>query len=581
MRLINNESMELEDFMGGSHAPDYAILSHTWEDGEVTFQDFTRPDGEVRSEKKGYRKIEKACDLARKTGLKYVWVDTCCIDKTSSAELTEAINSMFQWYKDAVVCYAWLSDLPEEHLVPPESFASCFTKCRWFTRGWTLQELIAPKCVEFYDQAWNFRGTKTDLSGLITQVTEISGEVLRDPERLYRFSVAQRMSWAATRQTTRIEDMAYCLLGIFDVNMPMLYGEGSRAFIRLQEEIAKETNDLSLFAWKATSMDQMYHGAFASLPAEFRDSGSITPVSDTAFNPDFIMTNKGLRLTNSLLHPGQNGTYLLDLNCSQPTGSRRRQIGIWIKPHGGGVYSRAKADEFGTLDPEGVGKPTRVFLIKRINAARSADLEGSHSRAFMFRKGFNERDAIHDPSFLFEATLMQPMGEWDPQRRMFLTHGASNFVGFGYFTQRSDITIGEEMLGGESFLIVFGKNAADGGPWVTIATPLDGGELFQCMNDIQKMGALGRNRTKRAVVMKDYNNNDRKAVSVTIENATIEGQMVYCIDMFYHDAAIANRRETKGVKSHTSSRRKKNRVTSDTRSRLHTWEDMEFGELSV
>ncbi|RYO84341.1 hypothetical protein DL762_005704 [Monosporascus cannonballus] len=583
MRLINNESMELEYFMGGSNVPDYAILSHTWEDGEVTFQEFTHRDKAVRPEKRGYQKIEKACVLAREIRLKYVWVDTCCIDKTSSAELTEAINSMFQWYKDAVVCYAWLSDLPEEQLAPPESFESCFMKCRWFTRGWTLQELIAPKCVEFYDQTWNFRGTKADLSDFITQVTEISGEALRDPERLYRFSVAQRMSWAATRQTTRIEDMAYCLLGIFDVNMPLLYGEGSRAFIRLQEEIAKETNDLSLFAWKTTSTDQMYHGVFASSPAEFRDSGSITPVSSTAFNPDFTITNKGLRLTNSL-HPGQDGTYLLDLNCSQPTGSRRRQIGIWIKPHGGGVYGRAKADEFGTVDPEGVGKSTRVFLLRRINAARSADLESSHSHAFMFRKGFNERDAIHEPGFLFEATFMQPMGEWDPQRRMFLTHGASNFVGFGFFSQRSDITIGKELMGGESFLIVFGKNARDGEPWVTIASPRDGGELFHCMNDLQKMAALASNRNKRVVVMKDDDNKDRKAVSVAIENAMIAGQVVYCIDMSYHDAAIANSRDTQGVKSNTLSRRKgkaSKHGNSGTESWLHEWKDLECGYLST
>jgi hypothetical protein len=144
------------------------------------------------------------------------------LDKSSSAELTEAINSMFQWYRDAVVCYAWLADLSKEQASAHQSPSSGIKDCRWFTRGWTLQELIAPRLVQFYDQEWDFCGTKADLSDLITQITKIGGDVLQDPGCLYRLSVAKRMSWAATRQTTRIEDIAYCLLGIFDVNMPML-----------------------------------------------------------------------------------------------------------------------------------------------------------------------------------------------------------------------------------------------------------------------------------------------------------------------------------------------------------------------
>jgi hypothetical protein len=147
MRLINNESLTLDEFMGS--VPEYAILSHTWGDGEITFEDFNNPELSVRSQKKGFGKIQTMCDLANRAGLKYSWVDTCCIDKRSSAELTEAINSMFQWYKDAVVCFVWLADLPTEQsscsrpstqqlLVPG------LESCRWFTRGWTCRSSLHP-----------------------------------------------------------------------------------------------------------------------------------------------------------------------------------------------------------------------------------------------------------------------------------------------------------------------------------------------------------------------------------------------------------------------------------------------------
>ncbi|KAJ8117390.1 hypothetical protein ONZ43_g4219 [Nemania bipapillata] len=218
MRLINVETLILEEFMiVNPDSLEYAILSHTWEDGEVTFQDFTG-DLSHREHKKGFYKIMKTCELARRDGIQYAWVDTCCIDKTSSAELTEAINSMFNWYRDAKVCYAWLADLPAAMERPIES---AMKECRWFTRGWTLQELLAPRHVEFYDRDWTFRGTKKDLKELVADASQIGADVLEKPEDLYRLPIAQRMSWAAKRQTTRLEDMAYCLIGIFEVNMPI------------------------------------------------------------------------------------------------------------------------------------------------------------------------------------------------------------------------------------------------------------------------------------------------------------------------------------------------------------------------
>lgn len=162
-------------------------------------------------------------------------------------KLSEAINSTFSWYQGAQVCYAYLSDVTWSPT--GDSRRSRFTQSRWFTRGWTLQELLAPQTLIFYDAHWFPLGSKADRSLGIKAATGISAEYLTGKKRLHDASIAQRMSWAANRQTQRKEYIAYSLLGIFGVNMPMLYGEGAKAFIRLQEEIIKESRDLSIFAW--------------------------------------------------------------------------------------------------------------------------------------------------------------------------------------------------------------------------------------------------------------------------------------------------------------------------------------------
>ncbi|UQC78662.1 HET domain-containing protein [Colletotrichum lupini] len=274
MRLLNVETRKLQEFV--INIPRYAILSHTWGDDEVTFQDLERPD---HTKKRGYTKINGLCCLAAKNGFEWVWVDTCCIDKTSSAELSEAINSMFRWYKESHICYAylediqpekcpayieddkphndldrvdyeWPSDEPEEYDFPA-AFVSHFGSSRWFTRGWTLQELLAPKNLYFFNAAWKEFGTRSTLAHRIESITSIPARFLRKhPHPDFRSAkVAVRMSWAARRQTTRVEDVAYSLLGIFDVNMPMLYGEGERSFERLQTEILKQASDDSILAW--------------------------------------------------------------------------------------------------------------------------------------------------------------------------------------------------------------------------------------------------------------------------------------------------------------------------------------------
>src|SRR5271163_802044 len=222
--------------------PRYAILSHTWgADGEeVTYEDLTRGTGKSKA---GYQKIRFCEKQAANDGLKYFWVDTCCIDKSSSAELTEAINSMFRWYRNAVKCYVYLSDVStlrhfENDDLPRPTWKLAFRKSRWFTRGWTLQELIAPKSVEFFSKEGVLLGDKTTLEQLIHEITTVPVDVLRGAP-VSKFPIEERMRWTANRNTKRREDRAYCLLGIFRVYMPLIYGEGDNAFTRLEEEIYK------------------------------------------------------------------------------------------------------------------------------------------------------------------------------------------------------------------------------------------------------------------------------------------------------------------------------------------------------
>jgi hypothetical protein len=159
----------------------------------------------------GYQKIEFLWQQAAQDGYEFAWIDTCCIDKRSSAELSEAIKSMFEWYRKSEVCYALLTDI--EH--------NSFLDSRWWTRAWTLQELVAPTNVIFFN-AQGTIGTKVDLASLIEAFTGIAHETLINPDSLFDRSVAQRMCWASKRIATRSEDIAYSFLGIFQINMPLL-----------------------------------------------------------------------------------------------------------------------------------------------------------------------------------------------------------------------------------------------------------------------------------------------------------------------------------------------------------------------
>ncbi|KAF2186699.1 HET-domain-containing protein, partial [Zopfia rhizophila CBS 207.26] len=225
--------------------------------------------------------------------------DRCCIDKSSSAELSEAINSMYRWYNNAKVCYAYLVDVPDD--TDARKKDSAFQKSRWFTRGWTLQELLAPRDFVFYSKGWVELGRKEALRERIAETTQIDKTALIFCD-LRSFSVAQKIAWASNRVTTRGEDAAYSLLGIVGVNMLLLYGEGSeKAFLRLQEEIMKYSDDQSLFAWFDSSHeDSAAMGLIAKSPWEFRNCSSIVPVRTWETSEPYNMTNMGLRIKLSL-----------------------------------------------------------------------------------------------------------------------------------------------------------------------------------------------------------------------------------------------------------------------------------------
>ncbi|KAH7152889.1 heterokaryon incompatibility protein-domain-containing protein [Dactylonectria macrodidyma] len=340
MRLINVHTFKFEEFFDNA-IPEYAIISHTWgdaEDEEVSHEEFLQQQPATKN-KAGYLKIQKACHEARERRFDYVWIDTCCIDKTSSAELSEAINSMFRWYEAAEVCFAYLVDVP-----PATSRAhDLFEASRWFTRGWTLQELLAPRHLDFFASDWTFIANRKDIASRVCIITNIDEVYLIDSAQatrtslLRKASIAERMSWASRRTATREEDVAYSLLGIFGVNMPLIYGEGAKAFLRLQEEIMRSAFDPTLLCWDAEvdGKPQLRQGAkpFYSWTSAFKAllgleypwqilgplANSKSPTGHLAPGPecfrhckdfepygtvvDWVATNRGLEITLPK-HPG-------------------------------------------------------------------------------------------------------------------------------------------------------------------------------------------------------------------------------------------------------------------------------------
>jgi hypothetical protein len=331
MRLLNTSNLGLEVFYG-TDIPKYVILSHRWENEEISLQELQERSNQHKA---GWKKVREFCNLAQRYNYKYAWIDTCCIDKTSSAELQEALNSMFQWYRKADICCAYLNDASRSFLKQGNRYISHveLEHSEWFRRGWTLQELLAPRQLWFIGWDWkHVIGSREELADSISAITNIPKRYILEfvgstvSHTTYHSglpSIAEIMSWASQRVTTRIEDMAYSLMGLFGVQMPLLYGEGRNAFLRLQLEILKMSDDESIFAWHTKSSSELGFdsGLLAPSPACFTGCKYDVIPPSLVYDPErppYAMTNKGLRiepLLQKIKSSGYFELYLMPLHC--------------------------------------------------------------------------------------------------------------------------------------------------------------------------------------------------------------------------------------------------------------------------
>ena len=389
MWLIDVKTLRLVEFC--RRPPPYAALSHTWGTEEVSFDEFRRTK-HIQFRPR-FRKIRAACRQARKDGLEYAWIDTCCIDKSNNSELSEAINSMFAWYRKAEVCYAYLTDVPAiRHAGDLRTPFSPFGRSRWFRRGWTLQELIAPRRVEFYDARWRRIGEKHDLAAELEDITGIGSDTLRDSSALHLISLGRRMSWAADRETTRPEDLAYSMLGIFDVQMPLIYGEGAeKAFLRLQRHILEQdSDDDTLFAWRSGPAPKhqppQLRGLFAAWPSEFKHfrPSWYSEVTGTKVVPRarisrglaagseiaaIRVAGNSLEITAPIERVAQSQSgesAVMALNCvmgeeySLLEAKDWHPVGIYVEQLPDNRYARARPSELVSLEPSASSKTIRM-----------------------------------------------------------------------------------------------------------------------------------------------------------------------------------------------------------------------------
>ncbi|KAK2770776.1 het domain protein [Colletotrichum kahawae] len=491
MKLLNCSSLEIEEYYGSSIPEKYAILSHTWESGEASFQDASNT--EAMASKPGWGKIKQTCRLALNQGYSHAWVDTCCIDKTNFTELTEAINSMFKWYARSTICYAYLADIGADE-------ALHFQNSRWFTRGWTLQELIAPRQVEFYDQNWGFLGTRADLSSEIEKRTGIDRDFLANvtdavEDILPDIPIARRMSWAADRTTTREEDIAYCLLGIFDVNMPLLYGEGPRAFMRLQEEIMKETHDTSILAWShpklATTgqIPQVYFGLLATSPSMFAYAKTLERAMEKASvqvcRNEYLMTNKGFQIEHEVFgaeHDWQE--MFIELGCHLQDDDESGNLCISLRDQGDGILVRS-SPYVQKPSPQLRQIKTRphgpLLIRKHLNPRQSRMIQQGHGSISIFGHIPSSDPGV--PCAQLQYIDASPRKLWDSDKCAFLTEGFSSFFAFVRFRIAMPANgLARRKVTSKSFaLATWFQDGCLDQPVVCLTTPTKRSELFNAI----------------------------------------------------------------------------------------------------
>lgn len=389
MRLLNVKERKLEEFFDEEDLPKYAILSHTWGSDEVLFSDLVGKgdllkDGQEQNLDRT-AKIRGSCKKAEKEGFNYIWIDTCCIDKSSSAELSEAINSMFRWYRGAGRCYVYMADVRDDDNVRLEY--SDFAKSRWFTRGWTLQELIAPRDVVFYSKNWVELGEKArvgyNLCDEISKITGIAQDVLNGMADISLVSIATRMSWASKRKTTRVEDRAYSLMGLFDISMSMLYGEGKKAFTRLQQEIMKDSVDQSLFCWTDSKSAYAHRGLLAGSPDDFFECANTGIVGSSALTP-FWFTNRGLCIKLALTHV-EDDIFIGALNCRTRQTESAKLAGIFLKKLSLDQYVRVSPHRLPSAS--GIGRHYETIYVRQRPEIPITDSWDIYPSFFVLRKG--------------------------------------------------------------------------------------------------------------------------------------------------------------------------------------------------
>ncbi|KAK3671709.1 hypothetical protein LTR78_008442 [Recurvomyces mirabilis] len=382
MRLLRltQDGYAFHDFLEPEKVT-YAILSHRWyaEGKDVLFDDIANQHQPSLASRQGWKKLNYASTQAAKDGIEYFWIDTCCIDRRNSAELSEAIDSVYYWYSSATYCYVYLWDIgptcPElagrsMSTIQPDHHLELFLDSDWFTRGWTLQEMIAPPEVRFYGEAWNLIGTAEQAAVAIAAKTRVAVEALKGSVNLHRYSIAQRMSWAASRTTTRVEDREYSLLGLLGISMPILYGERHNAFIRLQEDIIN-------------NVDKSPGRLLADSQADFASSSNVVQLGRSHYEIDrgmFNLDNRGPHCSFPIFEAA-DGRLILQLKCWEDG----MNIGL-------NVAMRSAASQQPTNSKRG-SATSRSNVLADLKAARVAE----ERSVFLALARYHAKDAL-DPS---------------------------------------------------------------------------------------------------------------------------------------------------------------------------------------
>lgn len=512
MRLLHSASLEFEEFHN-DRVPRYMILSHTWGKEEVSYQEMRHlqnlrklptnvrqsqdfiaalevavgigvgqghaSDIEARA---GYTKIARTAEIAISKDYDYFWLDTCCIDKSSSAELQEAINSMYAWYQRSGLCIVHLEDAvldssQESSLVA--QFHGLIRNSKWITRGWTLQELIAPRVVEFYDGTWSYICHKTEVLAELRMATKIPEIVLATGD-LESTSIAQKMSWAAHRCTTRLEDQAYALLGLFDIHMPMLYGEGDKAFFRLQEQIIRTTADDSILAWEPIeSKSTTYRGLFARSPREFMHCAQVIRGNDVTF--DFL---KGrLRINLCLEGPDKDYIFIAYLQARRTDNYKKKPSRIPIllrRVQNYAPYRYARIFPTPGLPdypPRLSGNVTTVDAYLRPSLAPELTYPAIH--CFQFKRSPTEQS-----EFNFTITNAEPKKLWNTESQtMTIPPVARKFVGVVGLSRISRVH--EHHNGSPSTIasshLIFGFGQVERTAWAKLLPSVEGDESLDSL----------------------------------------------------------------------------------------------------